>query len=283
MGLRIGDCGWRIENIAAEHYENFPVLSRTLPRRLRPDVAAVYAFARAADDCADEIRGAEGAALLEGMRRRIETGTFDGDPIFEALGRTIRRHDLPARPFLDLIDAFLQDTRKNRYATFDEVLDYCRRSADPVGRLVLMLFGYRDAERFALSDRICTALQLINFWQDVAADLRDRDRVYIPAEDLRRFGVTESDLGTPRDREGYRRLMSYEIDRTEKILTAGFPLIRRLPFRLRFPVGMFAAGGWTILKRQRAVGLAGFRPTLRDWPSRWLLPVQFLRVLAFSA
>lgn len=266
----------RCMEVASRHYENFPVLSKLMPRRLRPHIAAVYAFARAADDDADERAPADGRACLAAKRERILAGRYDGDLVFEALGETIREFNLPQEPFLDLLSAFSQDTEKNRYETFDEVLDYCSRSANPVGRLVLMLFGLRDPERFDLSDRICTALQLVNFWQDVAVDLRDRDRIYIPREDMTRFGVSEKDLAGP----AYRDLMAFEVDRTEKIMKAGCALVGRLPFRLKWPVGLFAAGGWTILRRLRSTQLNGFRPTLTDWPSRCMMPVQFLKVMA---
>lgn len=257
--------------IAKSHYENFPVLSWTLPSRLRPHVAAVYAFAREADDDADERMSPQ---RLDEKRRRIETGAFDGDPVFEALGDTIRRFDLPAQPFLDLLSAFRQDTEKRRYETYEEVLDYCRRSADPVGRIVLMLFGYRDSSRFALSDRICTALQLINFWQDVATDYTQRNRIYIPSADLAAFGVQEADLtdgGHPRLRELLREL----VRRTEQMMKEGRPLVQTISFRLRLPVALFAAGGDTILQRLKS---GGPRPTLNDWNSRIRMPANFFRI-----
>src|SRR3990167_5189092 len=270
--------------IAQTHYENFPVLSRVLPRRLRPHVAAVYAFARAADDFADEGVRSDGHVAhaksgLAGMRERIEQGRYGGDPVFEALGETIHTFDLPDAPFLDLLSAFEQDVTKTRYETFDEVLDYCRRSADPVGRLVLMLMGYRDEERCRLSDRICTALQLANFWQDVRSDYLDRGRIYIPGTDLRRFGVSEEDMpnaGGPAACPALRELIDDEVRRTLAMMREGWKLIGRLSWRYRWPVAMFAAGGTTILERTSANAP---RPTLGDFASRLRLPFEFLKVV----
>lgn len=246
-------------------------------------MAAVYAFARAADDDADEMDPGAGAANLNAKRERIEQGRYDGDPVFEALGQTIREFQLPPEPFLDLISAFYQDTQKNRYETFTDVLDYCRRSADPVGRLVLMLFGYRDPERFALSDRICTALQLINFWQDIRSDYLDRDRIYIPREDLRRFDVKESELswaGQAGAGANLKKLIDFEIRRTVPVMREGWKLIGRLPLRLKFPISLFAAGGTTILHRLRADAP---RPTLNDWSCRIRMPFHFLKALTSPA
>lgn len=267
------------ENTARTHYENFPVLSRMLPAHLIPAVAAVYAFARAADDDADEYPPKEGAARLDAKREWIERGHFDGDPIFEALGRTIHDFDLPVKPFLDLISAFRQDTAQPRYSTFGEVLDYCTRSADPVGRIVLMLFGFRDERRFMLSDRICTSLQLINFLQDIRTDLADRGRIYIPAEDMTKFGVSESDLPLVNDSRApanLRDLVSFEKTRAEKIMREGWPLVRTLPWRLRPAITMFAAGGTTVLRQIRA---GSPRPTIHDWSCRIALPMNALRIL----
>lgn len=265
--------------IARAHYENFPVLSRFLPRQMRPHVAAVYAFARAADDDADEIGGDEGISRLDAKRERIIRKQFHGDPVFEALGQTMTRFDLPPGPFLDLISAFRQDCTKNRYATFPDVLDYCSRSANPVGRVVLMLSGLRDAKRFEQSDRICTALQLINFWQDVRADHIQRDRIYIPQEDLNRFGVSEADIaqyGTPHAGAKFCELIRFESKRTAEILHEGLPLASTLPFRLRLPIALFAAGGMTILEQIRADRP---RPSLDDSGRRWRMGINALRIL----
>lgn len=268
--------------IATSHYENFPVLSWALPRRLRPHVAAVYAFARAADDDADEREPREGAARLDAKRQRIENGNFSGDPVFEALGQTMREFQLPPEPFLDLLSAFKQDTEKKRYETFDEVLDYCRRSANPVGRIVLMLMGYRHLERFEMSDKICTALQLANFWQDVRADYLDRDRIYIPMEDMRSFGVTEPDLalfGMATVTENLKKLIAFEVDRSAIIMRQGWGLVRSMPFRYKLPIALFAAGGSVILRRTSADAP---RPTVREWASRILMPFQVMQVMAIE-
>lgn len=272
---------WCLE-LARTHYENFPVLSRFMPARLRPHIAAVYAFARDADDDADERMGEEGLARLDQKRDRLERGDFSADPIFAALGDTIRTFDLPTRPFLDLVSAFRQDILKTRYETFSEVLDYCARSANPVGRVILMLFGFRDEERCALSDRICTALQLINFWQDVRSDYLDRDRIYIPKEDLSRFNVAESELmvyGTADVSPALRELMRMEISRTAGIMKEGMALSTRLPWRLRLPVALFAAGGMTVLEKSEA-HLA--RATLDDAGNRWRMTTTAVRLACFG-
>lgn len=238
--------------LATTHYENFPVLSWTMPRIIRPHVAAVYAFARNADDDADEIQGEAGRRRLDEKAQRIRSGQWAGDPDYRALGDTIRKFNLPLDPFLDLISAFRQDTEKKRYDTFAEVLDYCRRSANPVGRVMLMLYGFRDDRRFILSDRICTALQLINFWQDIRADYIDRDRIYAPRESLDRFGVREEDLrmvGTAAVPDSVSRLVAFEIDRADRLMREGVGLMGLLPIGFRWPTLLFAAGGWTILSQ----------------------------------
>src|SRR6266704_1343879 len=196
------------------HYENFPV-ARFVPKDKRGYVAALYAYARAADDFADE-------PMYEGMRQekldqweaRLHAA-YEGkaeDPIFVALGETVRRLEIPKSLLLDLLSAFRQDTVKGRYETWDELLDYCRRSANPVGRLVLLVFGYRDPELEPLSDAVCTGLQLANHWQDVAIDLR-KDRVYIPRDLLKRYSVGEWGLNAGRVTDGFRGLMGELIGR----------------------------------------------------------------------
>ena len=180
--------------IALGHYENFPVVSWLLPRELRPHIFALYAYCRGVDDLGDEAEG-DRLALLDEWEAELRR-CYDGSPSdvrFVALADTIRRFDIPPEPFLRLIEANRRDQRVNRYQTFDELLDYCSYSANPVGRLVLYVFGYRDEERARLADNTCTALQLANFWQDVRRDLK-MGRVYIPLEDMARFGYSEADL-----------------------------------------------------------------------------------------
>jgi len=237
------------------HYENFPV-GLFVPKAKRRYVHSLYAFARAADDFADE-------RIYEGMRQekldqweaRLHAA-YEGhaeDPIFVALGETVRRLDIPKGLLLDLLSAFRQDTVKSRYETWDELLDYCRRSANPVGRLVLLVFGYRDPELPPLSDAVCTGLQLANHWQDVAVDLR-KDRIYIPRDLLKRFSVGEWDLNAGRVTDGFRGLMGELIARTRRLFEKGRPLCDRLGRDLRFEIRLTWLGGSGILDRIEAVG-----------------------------
>jgi len=252
--------------VARAHYENFPVASRIVPRGLRPHVCAIYAFARAADDFADE--AAHDGRRLEQLDRweahldRCLAGGAD-HPVFVALGDTIGRFELPAQLFRDLLDAFRQDCRTRRYASWDDLVDYCRRSANPVGRLVLRLFGHGDEDRARWSDAICTGLQLTNFWQDVAVDLR-KDRIYIPAEDRQRFGVTEEDLRSGRLHEGLRALLLTLIGRTRRCFEEGRPLLGEVGGRLGLEVRLTWLGGNRILDRIERAGCDVFRarPTL---------------------
>jgi squalene synthase HpnC len=242
------------------HYENFPV-GLFVPRDKRRHVHALYAFARAADDFADEPRYAgmrrEKLDEWEARLRAAYRGEAE-DPIFVALGDTVRRLDVPQSLLLDLLSAFRQDTVKNRYETWDELLDYCRRSADPVGRLVLLVFGYRDAALEPLSDAVCTGLQLANHWQDVAVDL-EKDRVYIPRELRERFGVSEFDLSAARVEEGFRGLMAELVARTRALFARGRPLCERVGRDLRFELRLTWLGGVSILDRIEAVAYDVFR------------------------
>src|SRR5213083_656215 len=209
-------------------YENFPVASVLLPAALRRPVSLIYRFARTADDFADEgdLAPQERLALLAGYRaelRRIEAGRSPESPLFRELSEVVAAHRLPLAPFHDLLDAFSQDVTKRRYANFAELMDYCRRSADPAGRLMLHLYGAADARNVAQSDAICSALQLINFWQDVAIDW-DKNRIYLPQEDLRRFGVTEADIAGRRNTPAWRALMAFEVERARAMMLAGAPL-----------------------------------------------------------
>jgi squalene synthase HpnC len=242
------------------HYENFPV-GLWVPRDKRPYVHALYAYARAADDFADE-------PMYDGMRKekldqweeRLH-GAYEGrgeDPIFIALAETVRRLDIPKPLLLDLLSAFRQDTVKLRYETWDELLDYCRRSANPVGRLVLIVFGYRDDALFGLSDSICTALQLANHWQDFAVDLR-RGRIYAPRELMDRFGVKEWDLNASRVTPEFRALMGELVARTRALFAAGRPLCDRVGRDLRFELRLTWLGGSSILDAIERAGHDVFR------------------------
>ncbi|MBZ5638662.1 MAG: squalene synthase HpnC [Acidobacteriia bacterium] len=252
--------------VARAHYENFPVASRLVPRRLRPHVAAIYAYARAADDFADEAMH-DGRRLeqLERWEERLDrclAGEAD-HPVFVALGETIERFSLPAGPFRDLLDAFRQDCRVRRYASWDALLDYCRRSANPIGRLMLLLYGHADDARARHSDAICTGLQLTNFWQDVAVDLRN-DRIYLPADDRLRFGVAEEDLRAGRLHEGLRALLLELLGRTRRFFEDGRPLLHELRGRLAIEIRLTWLGGNRILDRIEAAGCDVFhaRPEL---------------------
>ena len=242
------------------HYENFPV-GLFVPRERRPYVHALYAFARAADDFADE-------AMYEGMRRekldqweqRLHAA-YRGeaeDPIFVALGATVQRLGIPKELLLDLLSAFRQDTVKSRYDTWDELLDYCRRSANPVGRLVLLVFEQQDPELPAWSDAICTALQLANHWQDLAVDLH-KDRIYLPRELRDHFGVPEWDLNAGRLTDGFRACLGEAVARTRALFAQGRPLCDRVGRELRFEMRLTWLGGSSILDGIEAVGYDVFR------------------------
>ncbi len=235
------------------HYENFPVGSILLPRRMRRAVHAIYHFARYADDLADEgdAQPAERLAALQALRDelgRIEAGQAPQTALMQRLAVVIAEYKLPLAPFYDLLSAFSQDVEKTRYQNFAELVDYCRRSANPVGRLMLHLYGEHDPRSVAMSDGICTALQLINFWQDVAVDW-DKGRVYIPQEDLARFRVTEAQIAA-RDAGGvWPMLMDKEVKRALAMLEAGSPLALKLKGRLGLELRMIVLGGECILKK----------------------------------
>jgi len=243
------------ESRVRAHYENFPV-GLFVPRDKRPYVHALYAFARAADDFADEkvYEGRRREKLDEWERRLHAAYAGDSqDPVFMALGETVRRLQIPKELLLDLLSAFRQDTEKSRYETWDELLDYCRRSANPVGRLVLLVFGCTDPALPPLSDAICTGLQLANHWQDVAIDLQ-KDRLYVPRELRARFSVGEWDLNAGRVTEEFRALMAELVARTRALFTEGRPLCDRVGADLRFEMRLTWLGGSRILDRIEAVG-----------------------------
>ncbi len=259
--------------MSINHYENFPVASFLLPARLRPAVRAIYAFARTADDIADEgdAPAEQRLAALSAYQHeldRLEAGQGTDSALFDSLGKTITSCHLPVRPLRDLLSAFAQDVTTTRYASFDELIDYCRRSANPVGNLMLHLYQAADADNLRDSDAICSALQLINFWQDVAIDWK-KGRVYIPLEDLRRFGVTETDLTQAASGDAWRRLMHFQVERARTLLLSGAPLALRLPGRIGWELRLVVQGGLRILERIEAVDYDVFRrrPELRfgDW------------------
>ena len=255
------------------HYENFPVASRLVPAALRPAVVAIYRFARAADDIADEGDASDDARLAalatyDDALDAIARGETPDVAPFADLASAIRAHDLPIGLFHALISAFRQDVTTKRYATYADVRDYCARSAEPVGRLLLALYGREGGDNLRWSDAICTGLQLTNFWQDVAIDW-SKDRVYLPQEDLDRFGVTVAHIAGARMDENMRALMLFETSRTRALLESGRPLVRALPWRLGLELSAVIAGGLRILTRIDAAGGDVFarRPVLgkRDW------------------
>jgi squalene synthase HpnC len=256
-----------------DHYENFPVASILLPRRLVPAVEAIYAFARSADDLADEgdAAPAERLAALgayEAALDAIERGEMPADPVFARLADALARHALPLQPLRDLLSAFRQDVVTTRYPDYAALLDYCRRSANPVGRLMLGLYGVGDAASLRESDAICTALQLINFWQDVAIDI-DKARIYLPQEDLARFKVTETQIAEGRSDTAWRALMRFEAERARALMLEGAPLATRLPGRVGWELRLVVQGGLRILEAIERVDYDVFRrrPQLKrlDW------------------
>lgn len=267
-----------------DHYENFPVASRLLPASLRPAVAAIYAFARSADDFADEgdRPAKERLRLLNEYRAeldRIEQGESTAHPIFLRLRPHIERHRLPLTLFRDLLDAFAQDVVKDRYADFAALMDYCRRSANPVGRLLLHLFDAATPDNLQRSDAICSALQLINHWQDVGIDIRKgpHGRIYLPQEDLRRFTVTERNLKRRPATADFRRLMAFEVERTRALMLSGSSLGYDLPGRIGVEIRAIIAGGLRILDKIEAAGydVLSRRPVLG--------PLDWLRILLRAA
>lgn len=256
------------------HYENFPVGSILLPARFRPAVAAVYHFARHADDLADEgdASNEERLAALDlcsALLRQIGQGEIPQQPLFAALVPHIQAHAIPLQLFEDLLSAFRQDVVVKRYDSYVEVLDYCRRSADPVGRILLHIFGEASPENLRQSDCICSALQLINFWQDVAIDWQ-KDRVYLPQEDLQRFGVSEVQIAAGQMDSALRELLAFQVARARALLYEGKPLGRRLPGRVGLEIRTIVAAGDQLLRKIEAVGFDVFhaRPKLagKDWP-----------------
>ncbi len=254
--------------VSVGHYENFPVASVLLPAPLREPVAVIYRFARSADDFADEGEDLPQRRLekLHDYLCQLDAPT---DPLLLDVRRIVREHDLPVQLFRDLLDAFAQDVTKSRYADYAEVLDYCRRSANPVGRLLLHLFKRSSETEFRQSDAICTALQLINFWQDAAIDYA-KGRIYLPQEEMTRFGVSESDLAEQRCNDPWRRLMAFQVERARALMLSGAPLGRSLSGRPGLEIRATMQGGLRILEKIEQAGYDVFRarPVLRwfDWP-----------------
>jgi squalene synthase HpnC len=278
--------------LARRHYENFTVVSWLLPREARQHVANVYAYCRWADDLADEVQDPQRSLALldwwEGQLRACyivgavpdnsnhcdkatvraisNRARYDGratHPVFVALAETIREHQIPVDPFVDLLVAFRQDQRQTRYETADDLLGYCRCSANPVGRLVLYLARCHTPDRTILSDMICSGLQLANFCQDVARDW-DRGRVYLPRADWRRFGYEEADFARRRCNERFRELLAHEVAQAQGLLDGGSALVEKMPRPWRLPVALFAAGGLATLDaiRRQQYDVWTRRPTV---------------------
>jgi squalene synthase HpnC len=270
--------------LARGHYENFTVASLLLPRRLHRHFHAVYAYCRWADDLADEAGGgAHALGLLRWWREEL-LRCYDGHPrhpVMVALQPTIQRFAVPPQPVLDLLFAFEQDQLVKRYLTFEQLLGYCRHSADPVGRLVLYLCEAYDADRAALSDHVCTALQLANFWQDVARD-HAIGRVYLPREDLQRFGYAEADLQERRCNSAFVELMRFQVDRTRDLFYRGLPLLDRVPPDVRIDIELFVRGGLAILRKieQCHYNVWAIRPELTKWDKAALVAGTVVRRIA---
>ena len=259
--------------MSINHYENFPVASILLPRRLRRATAVIYRFARSADDIADE--GDAGPAVrlaaLDAYRAElllIEQHTSPQTPLFRDLAAVIERHALPLQPFYDLLDAFSQDVVKTRYADFGEVMDYCKKSANPVGRLMLALYGETDPRSVAYSDAICSALQIINFLQDIAIDY-DKHRIYLPQDELAKRRITEAQIAAHDSSGMWSAFMLGQIERARKLLQAGAPLGKVLKGRIGLELRMIIMGGATVLEKlhQSKGDIYTHRPVLapRDW------------------
>ena len=254
------------ERLARTHYENFSVATWFLPKRLRQHFFNIYAYCRISDDLGDETGDpAASLQLLDEWERELNA-CYSGaprHPVFVALAGTVREFDIPKYEFSDLLTAFRQDQTTTRYETFDDLLGYCRNSANPVGHLVLYLCGYRDSERQQLSDFTCTALQLANFWQDVSVDY-DKGRIYLPLEDLRKYGVSEEDVSSRRNSTAFREMMRFEVERARDWFERGLPLISKVGRELAIDLELFSRGGQEILNaiERQDYAVMGNRPVI---------------------
>jgi squalene synthase HpnC len=287
------------ERLARNHYENFSVATWFLPKRLRSHFYSIYAYCRISDDLGDEVgdpqqalelldiweqeldatygslacnRGNENHGVILSGAKDLLSSNSPRHPVFIALRETIRGCDIPKQPFADLLKAFRQDQTITRYETFDDLLGYCRYSADPVGRLVLYACGYRDTERQRLSDYTCTALQLANFWQDVAVDY-GKGRIYLPVESLRRFGVAEDDVASRRFTPAFRELMRFEVSRAREWFERGLPLAKAVDRDLAIDIELFTRGGQEILNaiERQDFDVLRSRPAIPKPRKLWLV------------
>jgi len=252
--------------LARSHYENFSVASWFLPKRLRQHFFNIYSYCRISDDLGDEVGDGAASLQLLGEWETELNACYDGyprHPVFVALAETVRKFEIPKHEFADLLTAFRQDQHITRYETFNDLLAYCRYSANPVGHLVLYLCGYRDRERQMLSDYTCTALQLANFWQDVSADFA-KGRIYVPVEDLRRFGVSEEILGTNENSSAFREMLKFEVTRAREWFAQGLPLIGKVDRELATDIEVFSRGGQEILNaiERQHYAVLGSRPSI---------------------
>ena len=252
--------------LARTHYENFSVASWFLPRRLRQDFFNVYAYCRISDDLGDEVGDtAASLELLDQWEHELDAcyERSPRHPVFVALAETVRKFDIPKHEFSDLLIAFRQDQTVKRFETFNDVLAYCKYSANPVGHLVLYLCGYRDSERQQLSNFTCTALQLANFWQDVSVDY-EKDRIYLPLEDLRRFGVTEHEIARKHNTPAFREMMKFEVERARDWFRQGMPLVGKVDRELAIDLDLFSRGGMEILNaiEKQDFAVLGNRPAI---------------------
>lgn len=252
--------------LARSHYENFSVATWFLPERLRQHFFNIYAYCRISDDLGDEVGDPQASLEMLGQWQEELDACYAGNPrhpVFVALEETIQQFDIPKQPFDDLLKAFRQDQTVTRYETFENLLGYCRYSANPVGHLVLYLCGYRDPERQALSDFTCTALQLANFWQDVSDDY-SKGRIYLPLEDLRRYGVVEENISTARNTPPFCEMMRYEVERARQWFQQGLPLVKQVDRELAVDLELFSRGGQEILNaiERQDHAVLGRRPAI---------------------
>jgi squalene synthase HpnC len=287
MTTSIKDAFAACEDLARTHYENFPVASRLLPKERRPYVAAVYAFARTADDFADEGSAApyERLRQLEEWEERLNAA-YEGRPegaVFIAIAETAARTGIPRELLADLLEAFRMDVTTRRYAEFATLLDYCTKSANPIGRLVLYIFGEASERTLALSDNICTGLQLANFWQDVSID-RAKGRIYIPLEDFDRFGYTETEFGKGTADGRFRDLMRFQVARTAEFFDAGAPLVSEVGRHLRLELAVTVRGGRAILEKIARVDfdVLSRRPALTAWDKLSLVTAAATRTMLWK-
>jgi len=263
------------ERLARTHYENFSVATWFLPKKLRQHFFNVYAYCRISDDLGDEVGNPQQSLQMLDQWENELNACYDGapkHPVFVALAETVQRFGIPKHEFSDLLIAFRQDQTVTRFETFDDVLGYCRYSANPVGHLVLYLCGYSDAERQQLSDYTCTALQLANFWQDVTVDYA-KGRIYIPLEDFRRCGVTEDDISCRRATPQFIGLMKFEVQRAREWFERGLPLVSKVNKELAIDIGLFSRGGQEILKaiERQGFDVLSSRPAISKSRKLWLV------------